>query len=368
MLHDNIRNLREEYDISQERLGKYMKVTIQQIQNWEDGDDEPSLEQIKKLANLFQLSIEDMLKDNEVTKKSRRNSKAKIKSKQDNKPKAKRKKKTKKKIKHKTETKYKTNQQKIVKKRRSWPIIFFIIILLAGLAAGGGYLYWKYGDEYFIGKKNDYKVSNLAGTFTDENAYNGMSSSLVLKSDKRFTFMTNTCKAMDDDQGTWMIKDDEVILNANSGATYKFKINSMNQLRYTSETISCGPYKQDIFTRGAAVNQNDNKDKIDKEESNIKEGSWSGSQSTLQVTSKNDSSITFSLTCSDIAENVASISNIEGTINGDTVNFTFKDDGYGNAGTGTLTFGKDNVKFKIQKTTTNPDAVWSIKDSGTLYS
>lgn len=369
MLHDKIRNLREEYDISQERLGKYMKVSAQQIQDWEDGGVEPSVQQLKKLANLFQVSMEELIDDKEETKKIRKNTK-KDTNKQNKKPKSKTKKKTKKKTKHKTNTKYKTDKQKIVKKRRSWPIILFILILLAGVAAGGGYVYWKYGDEYFIGKKNDYKVSELAGTFTAEDAHDGTPSSLVLKSDKSFTLNANLCGTMDSYQGTWSIKEKEIILTASNGTTYKFKINSSNQLKYASDTISCGPYKNDIFIRGTTSNQNPTSDNPkDDVESNIKEGNWSGSNSTLAVSSKSDKTITFTLTSLDPnnASNVASISNIQGTIDGDTVSFSFDDDGYGNAGTGTLSFAKDSVSFTIQKTTTNPDAEWSINESGTLY-
>ena len=53
---------------------------------------------------------------------------------------------------------------------------------MAGLAAGGGFLYWKYGDELFS-QKQEYRMEDMAGTFTDENAHNGAASAIVLRSD-----------------------------------------------------------------------------------------------------------------------------------------------------------------------------------------
>lgn len=367
MLHKNLRKLREEYDISQERLGRYMKVTPHQIQAWEQGDERPSHQQLQRLAQLFQMDIEE-LEQNHKKGKSRAK-KAKVKP--DTKTKTK--KKTKKKTKH--HNKRKLDKQVIVKKRRSWPIIFFMILLLAVVCVGGLFMYRTYGGEYFIAKKGDYHKADLTGTFVAEDTHEGQASSLILKSDSSFVFETNQCKTIHRDYGTWKIHEQEITLTASDATTFTFTIQSANQIRYTSKSVACGPFKNDVFTRGSLdeqtqTSQNKNNEKAEAEKvSNIKLGTWSGEQNELQVSAIHDQTITFTLSSSDALDPThrAILSNIQGKVNANQVSFTFTDDGYGNAGTGTLIFDTDQVSFRIIKTTSNPQAVWAIRDQGTLH-
>lgn len=370
MLHKNLKKLREEYDISQERLGKYMKVTLHHIQAWEQGDERPSQQQLQRLAQLFQIDIEEL---QQIDKKEKRNIYKKSKGKQDKYTKTKTKKKTKYKTKHKH--KRTADKQVIVKKRKSWPIIFFMILLIVCVFVGGAYMYRTYGGEYFIGKKGDYKTVDLAGTFAAENTHGGQASSLILKSDANFTFETNLCDTMHSYHGTWKIHEKNITMTSKDGTAFSFHIESTNQIRYTSKSIACGPFENDIFTRGALHQEsqttlNTNDEKVEsKEESNIKIGSWKGEQTQLQVIALHDQTITFTLSSTDANDpkHIAVLSDIKGDVNGNQVIFSFMDDGYGNAGTGTLTFDTDKVTFAIVKTTINPQAVWAIKDQGTLY-
>lgn len=363
-----LRKLREEYDITQERLAKYMKVTLEELQDWEDETEEPDDAQVQKLAELFQISPDELQVSRE------RSAQKKIKPKKDtdcNAKKGRKKGKTKKKTKKKTrnKTKVKKEKQTVVKKRRSWPIILFILLLLGGVVAGGGYLYWKYGDEYFIAKKDNYKTADLTGTFTAEDGHGGSASSLALQSDGSFTFTVNSCGAMGSYSGSWKISEKTIQLAASDGSSFSFTINSANQLTYTSDTIGCGPYKNDVFSRGSVDDSNTKKEESEEPSvSALTTGTWSGSHSTLVVSSVNDSTMTFTLSSlnPNASDQIATLSDITGTIDDHKVTFEFSDDGYGNAGSGTIIFDGDQAVFSITKTTINPDAEWAIQDHGTL--
>lgn len=363
MLGENIKQLRKEYEISTQQLAEYMRIEEQELLDWEQGRDYPDDEQLNRLAKLFQISVSDLCAANEGTDKKQQKRKESP-DKKDKKQKAKKgktKKKTKRKIKHKTD--YKTKKETVVKKRRIWPLIVLLLLILAGAAAGGGYIYWKYGDELFS-QKDEYKMEDIAGTFTDENAHDATPSSLVLKSDGSFIFTQNTCQAMNDVSGTWSITDKKLKLSSTQG-TYTFTIRSSNQLRYEGETIGCGPYSRDIFTRGGTTQSNPQKE--EEQQTDDIAGTYSGNHSTLVISNVTDTGFSYTLTSlnPDDAQQIASI---EGTAQrtGDTASFSFTDDGYGNQGNGTFTFQAAQVTFTIEKTQTNPDAAWGILTEGTL--
>lgn len=64
-LGENILNLRKKYGLSQEQLGEQINVTRQTISNWELGETNPNPEQLKRLSNIFNISIDELL-DNET--------------------------------------------------------------------------------------------------------------------------------------------------------------------------------------------------------------------------------------------------------------------------------------------------------------
>lgn len=56
MLGDNIRLLRSVRGISQVELGEKLNVSKQSISNWENGNIQPSIEMLMKIADFFSVS------------------------------------------------------------------------------------------------------------------------------------------------------------------------------------------------------------------------------------------------------------------------------------------------------------------------
>ena len=61
MLSDNIRKYRKLNNMSQDELAEKLSVTRQSISLWENGQTQPSLENIVALAKLFQVSTDELL-------------------------------------------------------------------------------------------------------------------------------------------------------------------------------------------------------------------------------------------------------------------------------------------------------------------
>jgi len=59
--NENLRRLRKENDYSQESLADKMNVTRQTISKWENGTAMPDLKKLTELADLFQVSMDDIL-------------------------------------------------------------------------------------------------------------------------------------------------------------------------------------------------------------------------------------------------------------------------------------------------------------------
>ena len=61
MLGDNIRLLRSVRGISQVELGEKLNVSKQSISNWENGNIQPSIEMLMKIADFFSVSTDFLL-------------------------------------------------------------------------------------------------------------------------------------------------------------------------------------------------------------------------------------------------------------------------------------------------------------------
>lgn len=59
-ISENIRKLRKVNGITQEKLAEYLGVTYQTISKWENGVSLPSIELLPVIANVFQVSIEEL--------------------------------------------------------------------------------------------------------------------------------------------------------------------------------------------------------------------------------------------------------------------------------------------------------------------
>ncbi|HGG0416061.1 TPA: helix-turn-helix domain-containing protein [Clostridium sporogenes] len=61
MFGDRLKELREEKDLTQEELGKFLNVSRQAISSYESEETEPSINNLVKLANIFNVSLDYLL-------------------------------------------------------------------------------------------------------------------------------------------------------------------------------------------------------------------------------------------------------------------------------------------------------------------
>ena len=57
-LRDRLRELRLEKEMTQKNVAQILNVSKMAISHWELGNSEPSIEQLKQLASLFDVSID----------------------------------------------------------------------------------------------------------------------------------------------------------------------------------------------------------------------------------------------------------------------------------------------------------------------
>ena len=69
-LGKNIYNLRKKQELSQEQLAEKINVTRQTISNWELGETSPNPEQLKLLSKSLDISIDDLVENESIFKKS----------------------------------------------------------------------------------------------------------------------------------------------------------------------------------------------------------------------------------------------------------------------------------------------------------
>jgi len=61
MLNENIKKLRQSYNLSQVELSRALGVSKQCISNWENDNIQPSIEMLVKLADFFKVSTDSLL-------------------------------------------------------------------------------------------------------------------------------------------------------------------------------------------------------------------------------------------------------------------------------------------------------------------
>ncbi|MFV3012012.1 helix-turn-helix domain-containing protein [Clostridium botulinum] len=61
MFGDRLKELREEKEMTQEELGKFLNVSRQTISGYEAGAIEPSISNLVKLADIFNISLDYLL-------------------------------------------------------------------------------------------------------------------------------------------------------------------------------------------------------------------------------------------------------------------------------------------------------------------
>lgn len=60
-LGENIKRLRREKELTQEKLAEFLGVTFQSISNWERGESYPDISMLPEIAGFFRVSIDDLL-------------------------------------------------------------------------------------------------------------------------------------------------------------------------------------------------------------------------------------------------------------------------------------------------------------------
>lgn len=68
MLGDTIKKLRKKQNVSQEELALKMHVVRQTVSKWEKGLSVPDAEEVIRLAEIFQISVSELLGITEKTK------------------------------------------------------------------------------------------------------------------------------------------------------------------------------------------------------------------------------------------------------------------------------------------------------------
>ncbi|MBO0530365.1 MULTISPECIES: helix-turn-helix domain-containing protein [Clostridium] len=61
MFGDRLKELREEKGMTQEQLGKLLNITKQAVYSYEKGDNEPTIDALVKIADIFNVSLDYLL-------------------------------------------------------------------------------------------------------------------------------------------------------------------------------------------------------------------------------------------------------------------------------------------------------------------
>ena len=57
----NLKNIRKKNNITQDELAEKLSVTRQAVSNWENGKTEPDIETLTKIAQIFNISIDELV-------------------------------------------------------------------------------------------------------------------------------------------------------------------------------------------------------------------------------------------------------------------------------------------------------------------
>ena len=64
--NEKLIKLRKASGLSQEELGDKLNVSRQTISKWELGETTPEMDKLEELSNLFEISIDELVKDNAI--------------------------------------------------------------------------------------------------------------------------------------------------------------------------------------------------------------------------------------------------------------------------------------------------------------
>ena len=67
MIEKNIKKFREQKNISQSELAENLNVTRQAVSNWETGKTQPDIDTLHKIADMLEISIDELIYGNKRT-------------------------------------------------------------------------------------------------------------------------------------------------------------------------------------------------------------------------------------------------------------------------------------------------------------
>jgi transcriptional regulator with XRE-family HTH domain len=72
MFHVNLKRYREEKGLTQATLAEALAVSLRNVQNWEQGQREPSLETLRQLARVLGVTVSDLVEGEPPAKPGKR--------------------------------------------------------------------------------------------------------------------------------------------------------------------------------------------------------------------------------------------------------------------------------------------------------
>lgn len=72
-LGERLKESRINKGFSQGNVAEYLSISRQSISKWENGNSYPDLDNLVKLSVYYEVSIDELLKENQVLKKKNRN-------------------------------------------------------------------------------------------------------------------------------------------------------------------------------------------------------------------------------------------------------------------------------------------------------
>lgn len=67
---EKLRKLRREKGLSQEKLAELLNISRQSISKWESGQTYPEVEKLIKLSDLFEITMDELVKNGEIKEDS----------------------------------------------------------------------------------------------------------------------------------------------------------------------------------------------------------------------------------------------------------------------------------------------------------
>ena len=80
---EKLQSLRKEKGLSQEKLAELLSVSRQAVSKWESGQTYPEIEKLIVLSDLFEITLDDLLRDRDTEVESKDNNEIKVKEESD---------------------------------------------------------------------------------------------------------------------------------------------------------------------------------------------------------------------------------------------------------------------------------------------